>query len=274
MHFIIGVAAQKGGSSKSTTCHALGSFLGRALLIDFDSQMTLTSAVAGAYTATLHDVLTGKLSISDASVSALPAYPKDLLIIPGSPQLATLDAATAGDINRQYLLADTLESISGVIIVDCPAGQTVATIATLVAADLVIVPTHTAPAAFETLAGFERTIEMIKKRLNPRLEWVLLPTMFSERQVLDRDVLVTLQEHYGDRVFNTIPRRVAISERMASQFPCNEPAYQLFAQKDSAFQLYATSTRLSPAKNSLKFTFFHMTQLHALSKKGHAPWVP
>lgn len=223
--FIIAIAAQKGGVGKSSTCHALGSFLGRALLIDADAQGTLTTAVAGSFTHSLYDVLVHKKPIREAAVPALPAYGDKLHIIPATQQLASLDIATAADLNRQYMLVDALENHGDLAIIDCPAGQGVSVVAGLVAADLVVVPVATAPAAFEALDGFVQTIELVRKRLNPRLDFLFLPTLFAERQVLDCDVLEAMHDRYTERVLPPIPRRVSIAERMAAQHPSNHPAY-------------------------------------------------
>lgn len=232
MPTIITTAAQKGGVAKTTTVHALASFLSlehKTLVIDADPQLTLTSAVAGEHELTLHDVLVPKRALLDAVVPALPSYGGGLAIVPGSPLMAGLDAATASDLNRQYLLADALADVHGIdfVLMDCPAGQGLAVTAALVAADVVITPAATSPAAFETLETFEQTIRLIQRRLNPRLEWLIVPSIVAAHQVLDRDVLAAIENRYGDRLMKpVIPRRVSIAERMAAQLPANHPSFQ------------------------------------------------
>jgi chromosome partitioning protein len=59
-----------------------------------------------------------------------------------------------------------------------------------------------------------KTITIIKKRVNPRLEILgVLLTMFDKRNNLSFRVMEEARRHLGNKVFNTvIPRNVKLSE--------------------------------------------------------------
>lgn len=230
---IITIAATKGGTSKSTTSWALGTFLSqenKTLLWDNDPQGSLTSAVASSCERSVFDVLAYKTPVRDTITKALPQYGDKLFIVPSSHPLTGLEAATASDLARQYMLVDALADLHeySVIVVDTPAGQGVLTTASIVAADVVLTPVACQPAAYETLNTFAETVALIKQRMNRKLRWLIVPAIFDQRQVLDRDVLAVIRDRYGELILDPpIRKRVAIAEDMAAQRPCNHQDYEL-----------------------------------------------
>src|SRR5206468_11169291 len=49
-----------------------------------------------------------------------------------------------------------------------------------------------------------RTIELVKKRLNPALEITgVIPCMYDVRKGLARDVVLEIEKHFGSKVFKT-----------------------------------------------------------------------
>ncbi|MGK5083270.1 ParA family protein [Bdellovibrionota bacterium FG-1] len=233
---IIAIAAGKGGSAKSTLTWGLGSHLAkdsRVLLWDQDPQATLTQAIINtADEANAFDVLTRRITTAEALVPALPVYGKHLSIIPASPMLTGIEVALANDLDRQYALSEALEPVNhDLVLIDCPAGQGLLVTMALVAADVVVSPVMCSPPAFDALAGFAQTITLIQKRLNPRLRWLIIPSLFDQRNLLDREVLAALNAQYGDRVLAPPSRRrIAIPEDMAAQKPCRHQDFDLVAQ--------------------------------------------
>jgi cellulose biosynthesis protein BcsQ len=116
-------------------------------------------------------------------------------------------------------------------VIDTPASQGILTTAALAAADFCLTPCSTDDAAFQQLPAFAATIEVIKRRINPRLVWLpVVPTMFDQRQVMDRAVLDAMREQY--RVFDqVVPRRVAIREQMAAGQQCTVPELESLASQ-------------------------------------------
>ncbi|MGK5083657.1 ParA family protein [Bdellovibrionota bacterium FG-1] len=233
---IIAIAAGKGGSAKSTLTWGLGSHIARhsrLLLWDQDPQATLTQAILNTtYEPSAFDVLTRRVAAAKALLPALPAYGSNLSIIPASPMLTGIEVALANDLDRQYALSEAIEPVEhDFVLIDCPAGQGLLVTMALVAADVVVSPVMCSPPAFDALAGFAQTITLIQKRLNPRLRWLIIPSLFDQRNLLDREVLAALSAQYGDRVLAPpIRRRIAIPEDMAAQKPCQHQDFDLVTQ--------------------------------------------
>jgi chromosome partitioning protein len=232
---IISIASIKGGVAKTTTSHALACYLSKdhkVLLWDNDPQRSLTLATVDTSEIqhTAYDVIQNKIDPTVAAVKALPTY-KNIDVIPASNQLAGLEAATSTNIDRMFLFQDAVAGLSSYdfLIFDCPSSIGLLTSGPLVASDYAISPVACAPAAFETLSSLQETIAIIQRRLNPRLKWFILPTLFDQRQVLDRDVLAEIQKQYGDLVLGPpIRKRISLAEDMAAQRPCSNEDYQEF----------------------------------------------
>jgi len=229
---IIAIASSKGGTSKSTTAWALASYLSKdlsVLLWDADPVATLTSSAVCDFDLTAYDILINKEPFEKVVRPALPAYSKNLRIVPAGNLLTGLESASAGDIERQHILSDILGTVNDadVIIIDCPAGQGILTTSALVAAETVLTPAPCQPASFAALYDFERTVGVIRRRLNPELRWFILPTMYSGNQRIDQDVLEAMRKRYGDLVLDPpIRKRVALQESMAAQVPCQSEDYE------------------------------------------------
>jgi chromosome partitioning protein len=100
------------------------------------------------------------------------------------------------------------------IFIDCPPSLSILTINALVFATSVLIPLQCEFFALEGLTHLLKTVNLIKKKLNPELEieGVLL-TMYDRRYNLTAQVEEDVRGHLGKMVLNTvIPRNVRISE--------------------------------------------------------------
>src|SRR6266545_2246976 len=193
---VIAVANQKGGVAKTTTVAALSAaWAGRGrkvLAVDLDPQAALTYSLGfepDDVEPTIHDVLTGRVSLDDTVRTAEEGFD----LVPANIDLAGADAYLLGRTAREYALREALEDVSGryeVIVLDCPPSLGVLTINALTAADQVLIPLQCETLSRRGVGQLLGTIEDIKRLTNKRLRVAgLLPTIFDGRTRLSREVL-------------------------------------------------------------------------------------
>jgi chromosome partitioning protein len=221
MSRVVSVANQKGGVGKTTTAVNMGASLAAAektvLIVDLDPQANATSGlgVGGAdVTASSYEVLIGAIP-ADAAITATSLDFLDLL--PASRDLAGAEIELVDAENREARLREALAPIRDryeYIIIDCPPSLGILTLNALCAADAVVVPLQCEYYALEGLSRLVETIDILRERLNPRLEIDgILLTMYDSRNNLSEQVAREVRQNFDGRVFETvIPRNVRLSE--------------------------------------------------------------
>jgi len=218
---IIAIANQKGGVGKTTTAVNLATALAAAekkvLLFDLDPQGNASTGVGisrQARLVTSYEVLVGARSVKAATVAT--SVPQ-LSVVAASVDLSGAEIELVGAERREYRLREALTAQAldfDYVLIDCPPSLGLLTLNALVAAHAVLVPLQCEFYALEGLSHLVRTIERVKRHLNPALEiqGVVL-TMFDKRNNLSDLVEADVRDHFGDKVYDTvIPRNVRISE--------------------------------------------------------------
>ncbi len=214
----IALVNQKGGVGKTTTTVNLAAALAelgkRVLVIDLDPQAN-TTVNFGLRPPEL------KLTTYSLLVGGLPArevirqVSTNLFLIPANLDLAGAEMELSTAIGREQILRDAMKDVGDYdyVFVDCPPSLGVLNVNGLVFVDEVYIPMQCEFFAMHGLSLLVRTIDIVKRRLNPRLEITgVLASMYDARRGLARETVAEIEKHFGNRVFRT---RVRNNVRLA-----------------------------------------------------------
>lgn len=238
---------QKGGVGKTTTVVNLGSALARegykVLLVDLDSQGNLSSSVsADVHSNGIYQLITGQ--VGKEVVQTTPVV--NLYCISGGIDMAGLAIELVDEENREYFLKTALapfENDFDFILVDCPPALDLVTMNALAFADYVLIPMQCEYFAMEGLNLLLKTVQSVKKAVNPHLEILgIVFTMFQKRSRLNNEVVEDISNYFSSLVFETkIPRNVRLSEAPSHGLPVN--AYDANSAGSHAYYLLAQEVK-------------------------------
>ena len=217
----IAIANQKGGVGKTTTAINLSSCLAeagqRVLTIDFDPQGNATSGLGlekGQIEDTVYEMMLGDCSFEDCLQREVQ---EDLDVLPSDSNLSGAEIELLDVENKEFVLKSHLDQVKNdydFIIIDCPPSLSLLTLNALVAADTVLVPIQCEYYALEGLSQVLRTINIVKRKMNPSLEMEgVVFTMYDARTNLSLEVVENVKNNLNEKIYKTIiPRNVRLAE--------------------------------------------------------------
>ena len=173
-----------------------------------------------------------------------PSIMEGLDVIASNINLSGAEVELISLENKEFLLKDKVEKLKSeydYIIIDCPPSLNLLTINAMTTADTVLVPIQCEYYALEGLTQLMKTIDLIKERLNPKLEIEgVVFTMFDGRTNLSLQVVENVKENLDRNIYKTIiPRNVRLAEAPSYGMPINmydkrstgAEAYRLLAEE-------------------------------------------
>lgn len=217
----IAIFNMKGGVGKSTTAYNLAVGLVkfaqlRVLLIDIDPQGNSSASLGISIwqlDQQLKDVLQRQITLEQA------IYPtkSGVDVVPSNITLAEEEIPISGLPGREVLLKKAIAPVINkydVILIDSPPNVGVFAINALMACHEVIIPVDMSYLGLLGIRGIERALTLVREYLEHPIEILgVLATRYDRRNNLSGEVLKSLSEHFGDRLFKTIiPETVKIRE--------------------------------------------------------------
>lgn len=227
---IIAIANQKGGVGKTTTTINLASCLAekrrKVLVIDLDPQGN-TSSGLGVDKNNLDDTVY-QLLIDESNFEKTvqrDVFP-NLDVLPSNVNLAGVEVETINMSERENILFRAIAPVRSqydFILIDCPPSLNILTLNAMTTADTVLVPIQCEYYALEGLSQLIYTINLVKERLNPRLEIEgVVFTMYDGRTNLSMQVIENVKQNLNQKVYKTvIPRNVRLAEAPSHGLPIN-----------------------------------------------------
>jgi chromosome partitioning protein len=205
----VAVLSQKGGTGKTTAVRTLSDVIRRVevptLVVDLDPQGNLSDYldVPSDAEPTIADVLAARAPLTQAIRT-------DAEVVPANLSLAETELALGGKIGRELTLRRALAKVPEryeLVLIDCPPSLGLLTVNALAAADHALI---TAEAQYFALQGVEQAMEVVqlaRDSLHAELELLgVLLNLADMRTVHSREALASLQERFGEKVFDTVVR--------------------------------------------------------------------
>ncbi|GGL10497.1 chromosome partitioning protein [Sphaerisporangium melleum] len=214
---VVAMVNQKGGVGKTTTTINLGASLAecgqKVLLVDFDPQGALSVGLGidpRPLEATIYDMVMEEPDITAEDV-LLATSVEGMDLLPSNIFLSGAEIRLVNEVAREYALGRALEPLLphyDICLIDCQPSLGLLAVNALTCAHSVMVPLECEFFALRGVALLMESITKVQERLNKNLEIDgILATMYDPRTLHAREVLSTIMQGFGDKVFHTVINR-------------------------------------------------------------------
>jgi chromosome partitioning protein len=225
---------QKGGVGKTSTCYHLAGTLSlqgkRVLLVDNDPQASLTQGFLGPQaTRQLDPGQTIAAVYAQDAVAGMVIRPTGLPgvdLLPGSRLAASYNVPDPhlADWPVQVALKELMAEVAGgydLVLIDCPPNLHLASWASLVASDALVVPLQPEDFGAQGIADVKESIDRVVSGPNPDLRLLgYLITMSNSRLAVHKGFEQMLRSIYGTEVLETtIPISTDFKEAIVQRKP-------------------------------------------------------
>ncbi|VTS26210.1 sporulation initiation inhibitor protein [Streptococcus porcinus] len=228
---VITIANRKGGVGKTTTtlnlAYSLKELGKKVLVIDLDPQANLTRCFDMENTENIKTI--GHLLMTELEEEEsyfVEDYTKsydDIDIIPSSIFLSAVETQMRAETGSERILSEIINQVKEYyeyILIDTSPSLNVLTINALCASDSVLIVADTQLFAVVGINELLKTVQKIKKRVNPKLKVQgILLTMYENRTNLSKTLTEQVEEMFQKKikVFQTkIPKTVKVGEAIYS----------------------------------------------------------
>ena len=229
MSKVISLINLKGGVGKTVSSINIASSFAicgkKVLIVDTDSQGNIAKSLGlnpDEMNNTLVDLVSEAIdkNVTEERVKECVRQAGNIDIIPSNLILADIEYKLMNAISRENVLKSIISRVSGIydyIVIDCPPSLGLMVRNALTASDYVLIPVEAHYLSFESMKVMLDTVDMVKKKLNPKLEIAgMFLTKYQARTNLSKAIWELVTSKYGTRlkVFGSyIPYSIKVAEQ-------------------------------------------------------------